>query len=142
MTLSTQHANSPRDRHGRGIRGILLPWNLPGYKTRLDSFNNLVIQVTTEISRRLGDKIRDLSDLEIATEDVPASDPAPWEENTVALSRSFPADKSNFLAPRIILYRRPIEARSNKSDRAKLIQQILLSEIANLLHCLPEDLLE
>jgi len=72
-------------------------------------------------------------------EDVPPSDPAPWEERRVLLGRLFPADGK--LPPRIVVYRRPIEARAGEGeDRADLVREVLTEHVAALLGVAPEDL--
>lgn len=137
MTLKSARSYPRRDRHQRGIHGVVIPWNLPGRMTRSEQFDDLVVRIAMEIARRAKGKA---DGIEIAVEDVPASDPAPWEQNMVALSRSFPADRSSGLPPRVVIYRRPVETRSRGSERVKLIHELLLTEMANLLGCFPDDL--
>ena len=77
-----------RDRHGRGLRGPLVPAQLPGHQTRGEQFDELVLDAVERLEGRWG---RELEGVEFAVEDVPPSDPAPWEHDEVPLGRFFPA---------------------------------------------------
>ncbi|MCA0290090.1 MAG: metallopeptidase family protein [Actinobacteria bacterium] len=126
-----------RDRHGRGPRGPLAWPPVPAMGPRRQRFDDLVIEVAGGFDAVLGERY---ADTEFAVEDVPPSDPAPWEERRVLLGRLFPA--SGRLPARIVLYRRPIEARtSDGSERAELVREVLAEHIAALLGVAPEDLL-
>lgn len=70
---------------------------------------------------------------------MPPSDPAPWEERRIVLGRLFPADGG--MPARIVVYRRPIEARAGDGrDRADLVREVLEEHVAALLGVAPEDL--
>lgn len=79
-----------------------------------------------------------LAGTEFAVEDVPPSQPAPWERDGVPLGRCFPADTG---APaRVVLYRRPVEARaSDRTELAELVRDVLVEQVAHLLSRPPED---
>ena len=78
-----------RDRRGRGLRGTVLPMSTPGYRTRAERFDDLVLDAVEDLERRWA---RQLEGAEFAVEDVPPSNPAPWEHGGVPLGRYFPAD--------------------------------------------------
>lgn len=104
--------------------------------TRRDRFDELVVEVAARFDPLLGGRY---AETEFAVEDVPPSDPAPWEERRVLLGRLFPADGR--LAPRIVLYRRPIEARAPEGpERVDLVREVLAEHVAALLGVAPEDL--
>src|ERR1700710_1614204 len=65
-----------RDRHGRGIRGPLLPQALPLSLPRAERFDGLVLDAAERLDQRWSEQ---LAEVEFAVEDVPPSDPAPWE---------------------------------------------------------------
>lgn len=124
-----------RDRRGRGLRGPLAWPPVPAMASRSARFDELVLDAVQHIEQRLG---RELADLEIAVEDVPPTDPAPWESG-IALGRLFPAEGS--LPAKVVVYRRPVEARAQDDDVASLVHDVVAEQIAGLLGMDPEDLL-
>lgn len=136
MTNRNLEKNFFRDRRNYGIRGLLLDWKLPGRLTRAEKFDQIVVRLAMQIAQQCGKKAEGI---EIAVEDVPPSDPAPWETGTVALSRSFPADRAAGLPARIVIYRRPIERRAERLSLAPLIQEVIITEMSQLLHCDPDE---
>ncbi|MEI2777472.1 MAG: metallopeptidase family protein [Tetrasphaera sp.] len=130
--------SSTRDRRGRGSRGPLAWPAVPAMTTRAQAFDDLVVEVAARLEPALGTRH---AGTEFAVEDVPPSDPAPWETPSVLLGRLFPAQGQ--LPARIVLYRRPIEARAlDHTDRVLLVEEILTEHVAALLGVSPEDLLD
>ena len=81
---------------------------------------------------------QELDGVEFAVEDVPPSDPAPWEHGEVPLGRFFPAQGQ--LPPRIVIYRRPVESRtSDDVDLAALVHDVVVEQLAHLLGLAPEQ---
>jgi predicted Zn-dependent protease with MMP-like domain len=81
---------------------------------------------------------QELDGVEFAVEDVPPSDPAPWEHGEVPLGRFFPAQGQ--LPPRIVIYRRPVESRaSDDTDLATLVHEVVVEQLAHLLGLTPEQ---
>ncbi|MPV48862.1 peptidase [Pseudactinotalea sp. HY160] len=134
--LPSRRAGRRRDRHGRGLRGPLVPPTVPGYRTRTDRFDDAVAAAVARMDALVGNR---LSGVEFAVEDVPPSNPAPWEHDAVALGRYFPADIG--LAHRIVLYRRPLLGRVvGEPEMHELIQRVLTEQVAHLLGRAPEDI--
>ncbi|WP_123813313.1 metallopeptidase family protein [Myceligenerans xiligouense] len=134
--------NSPRptprrrDRRGRGLRGPLFPPGSPAHRTRAEAFDDLVLDVAQSLDRRWG---KALGGTQFAVEDVPPSDPAPWEAGGVPLGRSFPAEAGQ--PARVVAYRRPIEARSHdEDDLADLVRDVVVEQVAHLLARAPEEI--
>lgn len=124
-----------RDRRGRGIRGPLIPHTLPAHRTRAERFDDLVLDTVERLERRWA---RQLEGTEFAVEEVPPSDPAPWEHDGVPLGRCFPADTG--LPPRVVVYRRPVETRAaDEGDLAELVRDVLVEQVAHLLGKDPEE---
>lgn len=131
-------ARKSRDRHGRGMRGPLIPPALPGWRTRADKFDDIVLAAVGRIERYgFADRILGV---EFAVEDVPPSDPPPWEQRGVLLSRLFPAEPRYGRPNRIVLYRRPITDRAaSKREMEEIVRGVLAEEVGHLLGMCPEE---
>jgi predicted Zn-dependent protease with MMP-like domain len=80
---------------------------------------------------------RRLARLEVAVEDVPASDGPSWEDG-VPLARAFPAAEG--LPDRIVLYRRPVESRAaDGRELGLLILDVVVEQLAHLWRLPPEE---
>jgi len=123
-----------RDRHGRGLRGPLLPSSLPAARTRAERFDDLVLDAVDLLERRWA---QELAGVEFAVEDVPPSDPAPWEDDAVPLGRLFPADGAS--PARVVVYRRPVETRADEEDLDDLVAEVVIQQVAHLLELPPDD---
>ncbi|REE98439.1 metallopeptidase family protein [Thermomonospora umbrina] len=121
-----------------------MPPEAPFSLSRAERFDGLVGDEVARLGRRWG---RELAEVEFAVEDVPdvtSGDPAPVP---VPLSRTRPASEGR--PPRIIVYRRPIEARSggpgargrgvDERELARLVRDVLVEEVADLLGLSPES---
>jgi hypothetical protein len=96
----------------------------------------VVIAVIAHLERRWS---RQLRGTEFAVEDVPPSDPAPWEHGRIPLGRYFPPDSGQ--PPRIVVYRRPIEVRAFDTDElAELVRDIVVEQVAHMLARSPEEI--
>ena len=113
-----------RDRRGRGLRGPLVPGDLPLSLTRAEQFDELVLTAVTRLERRWADQ---LAVIEVAVEDVPgtAVEPVPLGRSEIAtLDR--PA--------RLVVYRRPVEARArSRGAREDLVHAVVVDQLAELL---------
>lgn len=125
-----------RDRRGRGLRGPLFPPVIPANRTRSERFDDAVLESVQALRPTLG---KELDRIDFAVEDVPPSDPAPWENSGVALGRCFPAEPG--MNARIVVYRRPIETRATSvGDLAALVHEILVEQLSRLLNRRPGDI--
>lgn len=125
-----------RDRHGRGIRGPLIAPVHPGWRTRSEKFDLLVATIAGELQARNPQ----LDGTEYGVEEVPPSDPSPWEPRAVALGRTFPADRALGVAARIVVYRRPIMTRAEgREELEELLRVVLAEQAAALLGVNPWD---
>src|SRR3954469_17787746 len=57
-----------RDRHGRGLRGRLVPATVPLARTKAEIFDDLVLDTVESLERRYA---KELAGVEFAVEDVP-----------------------------------------------------------------------
>lgn len=134
-----------RDRRGRGLRGRLLPASAPLSRTRAQVFDDLVLDAVEALEPRWGPR---LEDVEFAVEDVPPDLPGydtnVVEDSDVPLARLLPARESargRRSPPRIVVYRRPLEARAgDREDLADLVREVVIEQVATLLGVDPDDL--
>lgn len=136
MTSASAPFRPRRDRHGRGLRGPMAWPPVPAMATRAEQFDELVLDAAARIENRVG---KPLGDAEFAVEDVPPSDPAPWESSDVPLGRLFAAQGK--MPARIVVYRRPVETRvSDARELAVLINDVVVEQVASLLGVDPHEL--
>ena len=103
---------SRRDRHGRGLRGRLVPTELPLARSRAEQFDDLVLDAVEDLERRWE---RELAGVEFAVEDVPwvdhtdpdavVLDADVLDDGSVPLARVLPAhrDGGREVPPRIVV---------------------------------------
>ncbi|HUK73539.1 MAG TPA: metallopeptidase family protein [Streptosporangiaceae bacterium] len=122
-----------RDRHGRGIRGPLAPTGVPLSRTRAQHFDDLVLDAVSRLEVRWE---KQLAGVEFAVEEVPPAAPdVPGDQ--VPLSRLQPAEAGK--PARIVVYRRPAQARAEGDDElAALVFDVIVEEVARLLGVDPE----
>ena len=105
-----------------------MPHEVPAWRSRAQRFNERVLDVVEHLEQRWA---RELDGVEFAVEDVPPSDPAPWEHGEVALGRFFPAD--GLLPPRVVVYRRPVETRADGLDVTLIVHDVVIEQVAHLI---------
>lgn len=137
MTSRLRRRGVPRrDRRGRGMRGRLVPPTVPLARSRAQQFDDLVLDAVEELEHRWGP---DMEGVEFAVEDVPPEladfDADVLEDGRVPLARLLPAGgRDQRTPPRIVLYRRPLEARAlDREDLADLVHDVVVEQIARLL---------
>lgn len=130
-----RHGDRPRrrDRRGRGLRGPLLPPELPAARSRSERFDDLVLDAVERLERRWR---AELESIEFAVEDVPPADPSPWEDGGVPLGRFFPAERG--LPARVVVYRRPVETRADAAELPVFVHEVVVEQVASALGLEPE----
>ena len=120
-----------RDRRGRGIRGPLVPSDLPVFRSRAQTFDDLVLDAVERLERLWA---RELANVDFLVEDVP---PVPPGTETIPFSR-LETDPDG--RARIVVYRSPVEIRTKDPDEmALLVHETVVEEVANLLGVEPES---
>jgi predicted Zn-dependent protease with MMP-like domain len=106
---------------------------VPEQRTAGERFDQLVLEVVSEIDDRWADR---LGALEYAVEDAPQI-PDDWHPETVPLSSLVRGARG---APtRLVLFRRPIEHRAaTRSDLDALVVTVVVEQVAELLGIEPE----
>jgi len=129
-----------RDRHGRGLRGRLVPPGVPLYRSRSQQFDDLVLEAVARLEPRWQ---TELSDVEFAVQEVP--DAEVIGEDGVPLARIVRASPDTSdpghpaTGPRIVLFRRPLLARADDEDElSELVFDVVVEEFAEILGVEPE----
>lgn len=136
LAIPSRRGARRRDRRGRGVRGPLLPPGMPAARSRAERFDDAVLEVVEALERRWEQQLRGV---EYAVEDVPPSDPSPWEHG-VPLGRYFAADPVAGLTHRIVLYRRVVEERVDDAEMLRsLVREVIVEQVAQLLNRPPEE---
>lgn len=123
------------------MRGPVAPPQVPLAISRATAFTDLVHDSVERLERRWPQ----LADVEFAVREVPslgAADDEPasaWDdEDTVPLGGLTAARGGE--PPRIVVYRRPVEIRTkNRDERALLVHEIVVEQVAELLGLAPES---
>jgi predicted Zn-dependent protease with MMP-like domain len=127
-----------RDRHGRGLRGSLVPPEVPLHRTRAERFDDLVLLAVAQLEPRWE---AELSGVEFAVEEIPPAEPGLEDSEPVPLARlegPFTIDGHDQPA-RIVVYRRPLMARADGDEElAELVLDVIVEEFANLLGVDPQ----
>ena len=131
-----------RDRRGRGLRGRLVPPEVPLYRTRAQQFDDMVLDAVARLEPRWE---TELAGVEFAVQEVPeaeelADDSGPLPLAQVVPGTLDPGDPSRpATATRIVVYRRPLLARAEDDDElSDLIFDIVVEEFARVLGLDPE----
>ena len=131
-----------RDRHGRGLRGVLAPPGVPLHRSRSERFDELILEAVARLESRWEAQ---LSGVEFAVEEIPLAGPPGLNPESVSLSRLDPGSPGNPAGaparpPRIVVYRRPLAARADSEEElGELIFHVVVEEFARLLGIDPAE---
>ncbi|MGI8328795.1 metallopeptidase family protein [Actinomadura scrupuli] len=116
---------------------MLAPPEVPISRSRSERFDDLVTDEVRRVAQRWS---RELAGVEFAVEEVPPTEPWTGGPEPVPLGRLRPSAGTN--AARIVIYRRPLEARGGGDERdlARLIRDVVVEEVADLLGLSPESI--
>ncbi|MDO4630720.1 MAG: metallopeptidase family protein [Corynebacterium sp.] len=142
--------NVRRDRHGRGLRGPVLPFDTPRYRSRPALFDAAVLEAYAPIQQQF---VMELDALDIAVDTIPRmrlnvdSDAFPPEvvaDGPVPLGRVIHAGidpRGRPTRARIVIFRMPIEQRiQGAKEQQELLTIVLTQLVAQYLNIQPEDI--
>ena len=142
--------NDRRDRHGRGVRGPLMPTKIPRYRRRPELLDAAVLEAYAPIQQQF---TVELESLDIAVDTIPRMrlnmdwDSFPPEvvvDGPVPLGRIIQAGIDIHGYPtraRIVIFRMPIEQRvQGAKERQELLTIVLTQLVAQYLGITPEDI--
>ncbi|WP_458107104.1 metallopeptidase family protein [Arthrobacter sp. R3-55] len=126
-----------RNRHGRGLRGELMLPSLPGFRTRAERFDDMVLDSAERLQDMWGQQ---LDGVLFAVDEIP-----PNLEQLVAqggpapLGAYTPGGRGE--APMITVYRRVVEQGSNTREELQdLVHDVVVEYTAEMLGVPPETL--
>ncbi|MCX6397020.1 MAG: metallopeptidase family protein [Propionibacteriales bacterium] len=138
----TERRTGPRrrDRHDRGMRGPafgtspLAPTGVPARRNAAEHFDTVALRVMHAVVSRW---LAELGDVELAVEEVPVITET-WQAGTVPLAAYL--DRTATTAPRLVLFRRPLEHRAETSfDLEALLLTVVVEQFAEVLGIPAED---
>lgn len=126
-----------RNRHGRGLRGELMLPTLPGYRTRSERFDELVLDSAQRLHDIWG---KPLDGVRFAVDEIP-----PGLEQLVADSAPAPMGSyepaTEDEGPVITVYRRVVEqACTSREELQDLVHDVVVEHTAEMLGVAPETL--
>ena len=152
-----------RDRHGHGLRGSLVPSEVPLHRTRSERFDDLVLLAVSQLEPRWE---AELTGVEFGVEEIPPVIPDGDDPDPVPLARLEPGSARSGQPPqagagiadlsadvphlldladlpdrpaRIVLYRRPLIARADgEEELAELVLDVIVEQFARWLGVDPQ----
>ena len=120
-----------------------MPPGVPLYRTRSQQFDDLVLDAVARLESRWE---AELAGVEFAVQEVPEADELADDAGPVPLARTVPGSQDPrdparpASAARIIIYRRPLLARSeNDTELSDLVFDVVVEEFASVLGLDPES---
>ncbi|WP_427133232.1 metallopeptidase family protein [Pseudarthrobacter sp. S9] len=126
-----------RNRHGRGLRGELMLPTLPGYRTRSDRFDDLVLDSAQRLHDIWG---KPLDGVRFGVDEIPPGLERLVADRTPAPMGSYsPATAEE--GPVITLYRRVVEQScGSREELQDLVHDVVVEYTAEMLGVPPESL--
>jgi predicted Zn-dependent protease with MMP-like domain len=121
-----------------------MPPGVPMYRTRSEQFDDIVLDAVARLESRWDSE---LATLEFAVQEVPEPDELADDSGDIPLARSIPGtpERGDPVQPatptRIVIYRRPLLARSeNDDDLRDLVYDVVVEELAQVLGIDPDSI--
>ncbi len=117
------------------LPGPLSPRGVPRTRSKSEEFDSLVLDVVEDLEERWA---AELAQVEFAVEETPLV-PDDWTANTVPLATLVRGTATT--PTRLVLFRRPIELRSEtRADLSAMVLTVLVEQVSELLGRPPEEI--
>ncbi|MEV4952306.1 metallopeptidase family protein [Paenarthrobacter nitroguajacolicus] len=126
-----------RNRHGRGLRGELMLPNLPGFRTRSERFDDMVLDSAERLQDMWG---KQLDGVLFAVDEIPPNlEQLVATGNTAPMGSYTPGGRGE--APMITVYRRVVEqGAATREELQDLVHDVVVEYTAEMLGVPPETL--
>ncbi|MET3367091.1 metallopeptidase family protein [Arthrobacter sp. M2012083] len=126
-----------RNRHGRGLRGELMLPNLPGFRTRSERFDDMVLDSAERLQDMWG---KQLDGVLFAVDEIPPNlEHLVATGNTAPMGSYTPGGRGD--APMITVYRRVVEqGAATREELQDLVHDVVVEYTAEMLGVPPETL--
>ncbi|WP_225219522.1 metallopeptidase family protein [Arthrobacter gallicola] len=126
-----------RNRHGRGLRGELLPAHLAGSRTRAERFDEWVMESAQRLERLWGE---DIQSYQFVVQEIPDGlEELVRQGGSIPLASSAPGRGPK--PPVITVYRRPVESTARGLvPVSELIHDVVVEQLASLKGMEPESI--
>ena len=121
-----------------------MPPGVPVYRTRSEQFDDIVLDAVARLEPRWESE---LAAMEFAVQEVPEPDELADDSAEIPLARAIPGtpgrgDQAHPATPtRIVIYRRPLLARSENDDELRdLVYDVVIEELAGVLGIDPDTI--
>ncbi|WP_312180122.1 metallopeptidase family protein [Arthrobacter sp.] len=124
-----------RNRHGRGLRGELLPAHLAGSRTRAERFDEWVMESAQRLERLWGE---DILSYQFVVQEIPDGlEELVRKGGAIPLAAAAPGKGPK--PPAITVYRRPVESTARGLvPVSELIHDVVVEQLASLKGMDPE----
>jgi len=124
-----------RNRHGRGLRGEVLPAHLAGSRTRAERFDDWVMESAERLERLWGE---DIQSYQFVVQEIPDGlEELVRRRGSIPLASSSPGTGPK--PPVITIYRRPVESTARGLVPVnELIHDVVVEQLASLMGMDPE----
>ncbi len=126
-----------RNRHGRGLRGELMLPNLPGFRSRSERFDDMVLDSAERLQDMWG---KQLDGVLFAVDEIPPNLEQLVAEGTAApMGSCTPGGRGE--APMVTVYRRVVEqTATGREELQDLVHDVVVEYTAEMLGVPPETL--
>lgn len=132
-------AKRRRNRHGRGLRGDVMPPDLPGSRTRAERFEDLVAESAERLEALWGQPIAAMVFLVELLPNTKSLDFAQGAGSPIPLGRSLSATPRR--PARVVIHRRPVEELAGAEMLLpELVHLAVVEQVAELLARTPEEI--
>ena len=126
-----------RNRHGRGLRGELMLPNLPGFRSRSERFDDMVLDSAERLQEMWGQQ---LDGVLFAVDEIPPRLEQLVAERTAAPMGAYTPARGGE-PPMITVYRRVVEqAAGTREELQDLVHDVVVEYTAEMLGVPPETL--